>query len=81
MELSPTPSLMLKVAVGRLFPLLPRLVDTVAMPVGFSSCDPEDVLLMLDFSFIEGSYPVLFWLKAIGLIPPTVNWFRSGNAV
>lgn len=52
MELSPTPSLMLKVAVGRLFPLLPRLVDTVAMPVGFSSRDPEDILLMLDFSFI-----------------------------
>ena len=45
-------SLMLKVAVGRLFPLLPRLVDTVAMPVGFSSRDSEDVLLMLNFSFI-----------------------------
>ena len=52
MEPSATPSLMLKVAVGRLFPLLPRLVDTVAMPVGFSSHDSEDVLLMLNFSFI-----------------------------
>lgn len=43
---------MLKVAAGRLFPLLLRLVDTVAMPLGFSSCDSEDVLLMLNFSFI-----------------------------
>ena len=29
---------------------------------------------------VEGNYPVLFWLKAVGLIPATVNWFRSGNA-